>query len=121
MELMKKIVPLKRNAASPSAVKKVAVHLRATGDSPLLKQAKFKIVISALPYFCCKDYSYMRRRQFSNWIHAPWFNGLREMFYWAGGQHCYLCSYLLSTDEDALIQEQIIMRKQTHLLHNSPF
>ncbi|GMN59787.1 hypothetical protein TIFTF001_028886 [Ficus carica] len=28
---------------SPSAVRKVVVHLRATGDAPILKQAKFKI------------------------------------------------------------------------------
>ncbi|XP_050285302.1 ubiquitin-like protein ATG12 isoform X1 [Quercus robur] len=28
---------------SPSSVKKVVVHLRATGDAPILKQAKFKI------------------------------------------------------------------------------
>ncbi|KAK4591316.1 hypothetical protein RGQ29_021493 [Quercus rubra] len=27
---------------SPSSVKKVVVHLRATGDAPILKQAKFK-------------------------------------------------------------------------------
>ncbi|KAI5336745.1 hypothetical protein L3X38_016013 [Prunus dulcis] len=29
---------------SPSAVRKVVVHLRATGDAPILKQAKFKIL-----------------------------------------------------------------------------
>ncbi|XP_028752192.1 ubiquitin-like protein ATG12 isoform X2 [Neltuma alba] len=28
---------------SPSSVRKVVVHLRATGDAPILKQAKFKI------------------------------------------------------------------------------
>ncbi|XP_062105147.1 ubiquitin-like protein ATG12 isoform X2 [Humulus lupulus] len=28
---------------SPTAVRKVVVHLRATGDAPILKQAKFKI------------------------------------------------------------------------------
>ncbi|CAN6573581.1 hypothetical protein ACFX13_047162 [Malus domestica] len=29
---------------SPGAVKKVVVHLRATGDAPILKQSKFKIL-----------------------------------------------------------------------------
>ncbi|CAN6573582.1 unnamed protein product [Malus baccata var. baccata] len=29
---------------SPGAVKKVVVHLRATGDAPILKQSKFKFV-----------------------------------------------------------------------------
>ncbi|XP_015868132.1 ubiquitin-like protein ATG12 [Ziziphus jujuba] len=29
---------------SPSSVRKVVVHLRATGDAPILKQAKFKIL-----------------------------------------------------------------------------
>ncbi|KAJ9691952.1 hypothetical protein PVL29_011183 [Vitis rotundifolia] len=28
---------------SPSSARKVVVHLRATGDAPILKQAKFKI------------------------------------------------------------------------------
>ncbi|KAM5579551.1 hypothetical protein ABKV19_009361 [Rosa sericea] len=28
---------------SPTAAKKVVIHLRATGDAPILKQAKFKI------------------------------------------------------------------------------
>ncbi|XP_028080833.1 ubiquitin-like protein ATG12 isoform X3 [Camellia sinensis] len=28
---------------SPSCARKVVVHLRATGDAPILKQAKFKI------------------------------------------------------------------------------
>ncbi|XP_018833434.2 ubiquitin-like protein ATG12 [Juglans regia] len=28
---------------SPSSVRKVVVHLRATGDAPILKQVKFKI------------------------------------------------------------------------------
>ncbi|CAL5443759.1 unnamed protein product [Camellia sinensis] len=34
-----------RNMASesPSCARKVVVHLRATGDAPILKQAKFKI------------------------------------------------------------------------------
>ncbi|XP_048504435.1 ubiquitin-like protein ATG12 isoform X2 [Beta vulgaris subsp. vulgaris] len=27
---------------SPSAVRKVVIHLRATGDAPILKQQKFK-------------------------------------------------------------------------------
>ncbi|XP_022715270.1 ubiquitin-like protein ATG12 isoform X1 [Durio zibethinus] len=31
-------------AESPSSVRKVVVHLRATGDAPILKQAKFKIL-----------------------------------------------------------------------------
>ncbi|XP_074558237.1 ubiquitin-like protein ATG12 [Curcuma longa] len=30
-------------ADSPTADRKVVVHLRATGDAPILKQAKFKI------------------------------------------------------------------------------
>ncbi|XP_007024616.2 PREDICTED: ubiquitin-like protein ATG12 isoform X2 [Theobroma cacao] len=30
-------------AESPTSVRKVVVHLRATGDAPILKQAKFKI------------------------------------------------------------------------------
>ncbi|KAK1286968.1 Ubiquitin-like protein ATG12 [Acorus calamus] len=30
-------------AESPTASRKVVVHLRATGDAPILKQAKFKI------------------------------------------------------------------------------
>ncbi|KAH0982356.1 hypothetical protein GBA52_009533 [Prunus armeniaca] len=30
---------------SPSAVRKVVVHLRATGDAPILKQAKFKLIL----------------------------------------------------------------------------
>ena len=30
-------------AESPSSVRKVVVHLRATGDAPILKQSKFKI------------------------------------------------------------------------------
>ncbi|KMT04837.1 hypothetical protein BVRB_7g170070 [Beta vulgaris subsp. vulgaris] len=28
---------------SPSAVRKVVIHLRATGDAPILKQQKFKV------------------------------------------------------------------------------
>ncbi|WVZ25935.1 hypothetical protein V8G54_004479, partial [Vigna mungo] len=31
------------SAESPSSVRKVVVHLRATGDAPILKQSKFKI------------------------------------------------------------------------------
>ncbi|XP_027908494.1 ubiquitin-like protein atg12 isoform X2 [Vigna unguiculata] len=31
------------SAESPSSIRKVVVHLRATGDAPILKQSKFKI------------------------------------------------------------------------------
>ncbi|XP_040866107.1 ubiquitin-like protein ATG12-like isoform X1 [Glycine max] len=31
------------SAESPSSARKVVVHLRATGDAPILKQSKFKI------------------------------------------------------------------------------
>ncbi|KAL0009882.1 hypothetical protein SO802_004990 [Lithocarpus litseifolius] len=34
---------MQAESQSPSSVKKVVVHLRATGDAPILKQAKFKI------------------------------------------------------------------------------
>ncbi|CAK9134764.1 unnamed protein product [Ilex paraguariensis] len=42
---------------SPSAARKVVVHLRATGDAPILKQAKFKIAgtdkfIKVIDFLC---------------------------------------------------------------------
>ncbi|KAH7547110.1 hypothetical protein FEM48_Zijuj01G0272300 [Ziziphus jujuba var. spinosa] len=43
---------------SPSSVRKVVVHLRATGDAPILKQAKFKepCFINLYLNLCLDDY-----------------------------------------------------------------
>ncbi|CAL5348919.1 unnamed protein product [Camellia sinensis] len=46
---------------SPSSARKVVVHLRATGDAPILKQAKFKQFIAGTDKFA-KVIDFLRRQ-----------------------------------------------------------